>query len=253
MQNWAKTWAPIAVGAGMTIVCTAIALLLPNEPIWILVLLLCGISLTLIGIYGLLHGFIYECYKTKKLHLLFIITLIIGFAIGITTTHLFYKDKVGKLEKLVLTPEQIESKVWNWLAEPVYGSNYSASKSQDEENTHFCFIATNEDGDNIEIRLFKSQETLLKFRNNLKLSSDVQEAINKLSPTELKELLFNIKNSLNNAELGFEAIEPLKIIILKDDLFVEALTRSSFFEVLKRLKRGRAMTGTSLYTTLGKS
>jgi len=182
---------------------------------------------------------------------LFIITISIGIVIGSVVTY-FLKEQVLKQESLASTPKQIESKVLSWLVESDYESKYNIRKDQ-AENIHFCFVVTNKEGDNIDIKLFKSQGELLKFQNNLELSSDDQKAINKLSSIELHELLFNIKNSLNNAELGFDVIEPLKIITLKKSLFIESLTRSSFFDVLNRLKRGRAMTSTSLYTALRKN
>lgn len=92
MQNWAKTWTPIIVGAGMTIVCAVMPSFFPDTSIWAMLLLLfCGISLILIGVYPLLHEFIYKCCEAKKLRLLFIITLIIGLVFGGFETWLYNK------------------------------------------------------------------------------------------------------------------------------------------------------------------
>lgn len=102
MQNWAKTWAPIIVGAGMAIVCTVMPSFFPDTSIWALLLLLfCGIFLILIGVYPLLHEFIYKCCEAKKLRLLFIITLIIGFVFGGFETWLYKLNPNSSLKELL--------------------------------------------------------------------------------------------------------------------------------------------------------
>lgn len=245
MKRWVKIWAPIIMAIGMGLVYTIMPSFFSDMSIWILLLLLSfGVSLILVSIYMLLHGLIDKCYEEKKSWLLVVIILIIGFVFGGSITFLFYKNKIEKLEKSILTPKQIESNVRNWLEE--YG--YSVLKKLDEKE-HFRFIASNKTGDNIVIRLPKLQENRLLLQLDIIPTDDEQDAIKKLDLVGLDKLLVDIKWTLIAIGLrSFEVRSELKIIELREFIFAEALTKTTLSDALIRLKSARVMIYTFFFT-----
>ncbi len=152
-------------------------------------------------------------------------------------------EKELKVKKPVLTPEQIESKVRNWLIE----SDYSVRKMQNEK-THFRFDVISKGGKKTTITLSKLQETLLTLQVVLVPKSNDIEAINKLK--KINETSVNIKRSLTNIGLYFDIDPQLKWIIFKEILFVESLTQPNFFEALRHLNSGQVMVFTFLHEAL---
>ncbi len=243
MGNWVKIWAPIIIAAGIGLVYAVMPSFFSDMSIWVsLLLLFFGVSLIFVSIYMLLHEFIYKYYEGKKLCLLVIIILIIGFVFGIGMTHLFYKDKVEKLEKSVLTPKQIESNVRNWLDE----YRYNILKVPDEKE-HFYFIVKSKSGKQTTIKLSKLEDTFITLHVKWVPTSDEQKAINKWSSRKLNDTLVKIKKSLASIELSFILHPQLKQITLNKTLFVDSLTKTSLFDALNNLNRAQAITLTHLH------
>lgn len=239
MQNWAKIWAPIIVGAGMAIVCTVMTLLFPDASIWILLFFLfCGVSLIFIGLYVLLHEFIYKYCEKKELHRLLIITLIIGFVFGVAITHLFY-NRNSNVKDVAKTPKQIESDVRNWLEE--YG--YKVNKVPDEKD-HFHFGVESKSGKQSAIKLSKLEDTFIIINVEMFPTGNERGDIDKWSSKKLNDTLIKIKSSLANIGLIYDVHPQLKWVKFNKVLFVESLTKTDLFDACNKLNTGQAMVAT---------
>ncbi len=149
------------------------------------------------------------------------------------------KTEASNKKDFILTPKQIEYKVWNWLID----YEYDIQKLKNE-NFYFQYFVLTKEGKAIIISLPKSKKANLVFFAKLIPSDEEQKKISKWSQKKLNDLLVKIKVHLANKEFNFTVNPNLNEIEFYRLLFVESLTKANFSKNLMLLKAAHTMIAT---------
>ena len=79
----------------------------------------------------------------------------------------------------------------------------------------------------------------LFIHGNIKISEDCRENLEALSPQEYRQLLWNLRFGLLQAGVDFMGIDdPLDLIMMRQNIYDDGLTKDMFFQRLHQVIRG---------------